>query len=106
MTVSHWRTGDGQTCIVGLIGEIDMTNVDDALAWIRDAADTTGCSRLEIDLSGLEFIDSAGVRMLIRARDHTLSRGAEMAVTKPRDMIYDVLELCGVASALGLAPRR
>ncbi|WP_162908090.1 STAS domain-containing protein [Allorhizocola rhizosphaerae] len=105
MTVSHRRTVDGATCTVALIGEIDMTNVDDALTWIRETVDTTGCSRLEIDLGELDFIDSAGVRMLIQARDYAMSHAAAMAVTQPQAMIYDVLELCGVASALGLAPR-
>jgi anti-anti-sigma factor len=69
-------TGAGGTTIAGLRGEIDLSNVpdvEDQLTEIGRAAEV-----LVVDLTNLEYIDSAGFGMLER-----LGRNLELRVVVP-----------------------
>jgi anti-sigma B factor antagonist len=54
--------------LVRLFGELDLATVPRAEAAIEEAEQHAGMG-IEIDLSGLEFMDSTGLRMLLRARE-------------------------------------
>jgi anti-sigma B factor antagonist len=103
MQATHTVSAEDLTCTVSLAGEIDMSNAEEALSWIRDAVDASGCSLLRVDLTRVEFLDSAGVRMLVMAHDHASAKGAVLTAVNPQRMIYQVLEVTGVAAVLGLA---
>jgi anti-sigma B factor antagonist len=102
MQATHMVSAEGSTCTVSLAGEIDMANVDEVLGWICGAVDDTGCALLRLDLAGLGFLDSAGVRMLVMAHDYVEAKGAVLKVVNPQPIIEQVLEVTGVADALGL----
>lgn len=104
MQATHTVSAEGPTCTVSVSGEIDMANAEEVLGWIRDAVDGSGCSQLRLDLAGVDFLDSAGVRMLVMAHEHARAKGAVLTAVNPRHMIQQVLEVTGVATALGLAP--
>ena len=102
MQAVHTVSAEDKTCTVGLTGEIDMANADQVLGWIRDAIDTSRCTVLRLDLAGLAFLDSAGVRMLVMAHEYATARGAVLTAVNPQRMIQTVLEVTGVSFALGL----
>ena len=102
MQATHTFSAEDSTCTVSLAGEIDMSNADEVLGWIRAALDDTGCVLLKLDLAGLEFLDSAGVRMLVMAHDHAAATGAVLMAVNSQPMVQQVLEVTGVAEALGL----
>ncbi|HZM74350.1 MAG TPA: STAS domain-containing protein [Candidatus Limnocylindrales bacterium] len=104
MQATHTVSAEDSTCTVSLAGEIDMANADEVLGWIRRAVDSSGCSLLRLDLAGLDFLDSSGVRMLVMAHDYVEAKGAVLRAVNPQDMIQQVLEITGVAAALGLPP--
>jgi anti-anti-sigma factor len=104
MQATHTVSAEGQTCTVRITGEIDMANAQEVLGWIREAVDDSGCVLLTLDLAGLTFLDSAGVRMLVLAHDHATAKGAVLTAVNPQPMIQTVLEVTGVAAALGLPP--
>lgn len=103
MRATHTVTADGKTCTVSLAGEIDMANAEEVLGWIRAAVDDSGCTRLQLDLAGLGFLDSAGVRMLVLAHDHAVAKGAVITAVNPQRIVQQVLAVSGVAAALRLA---
>jgi anti-sigma B factor antagonist len=60
-------------------GELDLAGVpelDAALRW----ADETDVAELELDLRGVTFIDSSGIRCVLDACHRTQSRGAELRI--------------------------
>lgn len=61
---------DGRTVAV-LTGELDMSNAEDVLARLVEAAGDTG--PFDVDLSGLAFIDSAGIGVLHRLNRHLIA---------------------------------
>jgi anti-sigma B factor antagonist len=105
MTATHAVSVEGKECTVRVVGEVDMANADEVLGWIRDAVDSADCSVLKVDLLRLSFLDSAGVRMLIEARDFARTKGAIMTVVNPQRIVYEVLQISGVAGQFGLAQK-
>jgi anti-sigma B factor antagonist len=94
---------DGVT-VLFVTGELDMT----AAADLRDAL-TAGCSRAEdrltVDVSGLAFMDLAGLRGLLTAHSWLLSKGrAGITVRGASGMVRRIFELTGFTSLLGDSP--
>jgi anti-sigma B factor antagonist len=56
------RRGPDGTPVVTVVGEIDMSNADKFRAALDQAA--AQGSRLVVDLTGVEYLDSAGVHAL------------------------------------------
>lgn len=56
------RPGPDGTPVVTAIGEIDMSNADRFRTALRQAAADRG--RLVVDLTGVQYLDSAGVHAL------------------------------------------
>ena len=86
--------------ILELSGEVDMSNphqLEEALATALEATD----ARLVVDLAGLEFIDSTGLRSLVRfhQRDQTET---EIVWRNARGQVAEVLEITGLGSVLEL----
>ena len=46
------------------------------------------------DLSGVSFIDSAGLGMLLSVRAHTSKHGVEMILRSPQDKVLRVFNAC------------
>ncbi len=88
----------GDTIVLSLRGELDLTS---ALVFERElrAAEETGPRRIVIDLSGLEFMDSTGLRALLLARDRAQSDGHELALRRGPRQVQRVLELTKTAEA-------
>jgi len=86
--------------ILELSGEVDMSNahqLEEALATALEGTD----ARLVVDLAGLEFIDSTGLRSLVRfhQRDQTET---EIVWRNARGQVAEVLEITGLGSVLEL----
>jgi anti-sigma B factor antagonist len=99
---SHQLTTADDGCVVALAGEIDATSAPDLLDWLRAAIDRPGCRNVEIDLSGLRFLDSSGIRSLIQAYGLARARGVRVHASNPQHMVRRVLQLTGVLQMLGV----
>ena len=55
---------------------------------------------LSIDLSALDYISSAGLRVLVSAQKMMSSRGGNMRLLSPTDDVYDVFEMTGLSEVL------
>ncbi len=89
------RTGTGQTLdeqppdpweLVTVRGEVDMANA----CQLVDAIEAAGTA--VVDLSGVTFIDSAGLHGLLRAQAAGRERGDAMILRHPSDAVRRVLE--------------
>jgi anti-anti-sigma factor len=75
------------------IGELDLAAFDRALeqlSWVFDEAGS-----LDLDLSRLTFIDSTGIRLLVRLRKG-LADEDEMILRSPPPNVLKVLEAVGM----------
>jgi anti-anti-sigma factor len=87
-----------------LAGELDMASVPDVRARL-DAALSEGVQELSLDLSGLTFMDSAGVELLFRLREDLAVRQVPLRLYVPEDaLIRRTLEVTdGGTELLALA---
>jgi anti-sigma B factor antagonist len=76
-----------------LIGELDLASYDQALDQMSWAFEGEGDVRL--DLSGLTFMDSTGVRLLIQIRNALEGKG-KLILLSPTDNVAKVLRLIGM----------
>jgi anti-sigma B factor antagonist len=89
------RMSDEQ-CIVDLSGEIDMLSADAVEKWLCDAGRTAGVTAVVADLSGVEFLDSSGVRALLRAKETLDLDGVAFSVVRPNAMVERILKILGL----------
>lgn len=72
--------------LVTVCGEVDMGNA----GQLVDAIELAGSA--VIDLSGVTFIDSAGLHGLLRAQEAVRERGDGMILRGPSEAVLRVLE--------------
>ena len=79
-----------------MIGELDLAVADRLSAHLDQlSSDRT---RVRLDLSRLEFIDSSGIRVLIRAAQHA-SRNGEQLIEFVREVTQNVETVIGLVGA-------
>jgi anti-anti-sigma factor len=88
--------------VASVRGEIDLSNADSTLRKLVDVVDEDS-DGLIVDLSGLDYLDSAGVRLLFRLGRAVSESGGSLRAVVPREAkIRRVLELADIESMLGL----
>ena len=85
--------------VIWLRGELDRLTADDLDAAVRELA-SKGAPQLILDVSELEFIDSAGLRSLSRAHNLLLDAQHELVVRRPNPSVLRLIELVGLNEVL------
>lgn len=92
----------GDEVILVLVGELDphtapilRSSVDDA---VSDATTT-----LVLDVAGLQFIDSSGLRVIISAHKVMADKGGRLVLRAPTENTRRLLEITGLAEHVDLA---
>ena len=95
MTIEIKR--NGQTTIIELVGRLDTTTAPALDKTINDDLGET--KNLIINLKGLEYISSAGLRVILGAQKKMQKVGA-MKVTNVCEAVMEVFEITGFADIL------
>ena len=82
--------------VISLRGEHDAFTTG-ALAETIAAATTRGKGDLVVDLSGVEFMSAATVRILLQTRERLLLQSRSLVLQSPSARAQRVLDLCGIA---------
>jgi anti-sigma B factor antagonist len=88
------------TVVVSLAGELDLYNANEVRDALVDAADRKP-ERLVVDLSGVEFIDSTALGVLIEARTRLDNRRAFL-LAAPGLEARRALEVSGLDRHFGI----
>lgn len=90
----------GETLVVAVAGEVDMSNADDLRAAIEGRMATP--RDLILDLSDVEYIDSAGIHFMFVLRKRLGARGQKVElVVPPGSSTEAVLRYAGALDELG-----
>jgi anti-sigma B factor antagonist len=92
----------GSTAIVRLAGELDLATAPELSEVLHGLE--PGCRRIILDVTGLEFIDSTGLRLAVTEHDRASMDGFEFVITGAAGPVLKVLRLTGLDVALPLAP--
>jgi anti-anti-sigma factor len=93
---------DGDTYTIRLSGELDLGNselLDEALV----EAEATDASRVLLDVEELRFIDSTGLRVILRATRRAEWSGDRLRLTRGRDYVADMFRLTALDRTLPFA---
>jgi anti-sigma B factor antagonist len=96
----HVSAISGDRITVAIVGELDMSNAEILLAWIGEAAAQYPDAVVELDMAEVEYMDSAGVRSLLRAHRQLREAGRVLRLTQASELVSGVLSTTGVLSIL------
>jgi anti-sigma B factor antagonist len=90
---------DGDRATVELRGELDMAGTD-RLRLALEQAEEPPNGLLILDLSMLDFIDSTGLEVLLRAARRAHDSGRRLIVARPSRYVRRLLEMTAIDQAL------
>jgi anti-sigma B factor antagonist len=93
----------GSEVVVHVTGELDLAGAGLLDQEMREVNDS-GASRIVLDLSGLEFIDSVGISLLLRLDADSRQNGDRLRVVPGSTQVQRVLRLTGVDRRLRFVP--
>lgn len=100
--VSVRRCADG-VALVTARGEFDLPTADLLKQALVDAL-TSGPDRLVVDVGGVTFMDSMGLRALVGGYRLACRQNTRFAVANPSAFMRYKLDAVGLADILGLPP--
>ena len=92
VTIEH----RGETLIAMANGRVDSTNADAFQEELNTAIDGNDHS-LILDLGGLSYISSAGLRVILLMAKTLRTKDAKLAVCSPSDPVREIFEISGFA---------
>ena len=82
---------------VALEGRLDTTTAPDLELELRENLE--GITELVLDLTSLEYMSSAGLRVLLSAQK-TMNKQGSMVIRGANDVIMDIFEVTGFSEIL------
>lgn len=89
----------GDVSVVSATGEIDVFTAPDLDAHLTDLQDA-GASRLVIDLSGVSFLDSTGLGVLVKNLKRARDAGGWIRLVITSDRVRKVFEITGLDASM------
>ncbi len=95
MTIT--KTQNGTALTVALEGRLDTTTAPDLEKALRDSLN--GVTNLTLDFARLEYISSAGLRVLLSTQK-VMNRQGSMKLRHVNETIMEILEVTGFTDIL------
>ncbi|MEV4418086.1 STAS domain-containing protein [Catellatospora sp. NPDC049609] len=92
------RRNDAGRLVVSVHGEIDLMTCELLSTELGEA--TKQSPEVLVDLSGVSFLDSAGIRVLVEAHQTAARVGHQLCVDNAHGWVERVLEVTGVRELL------
>ena len=93
----------GPALVARLTGEIDLSN-SEALGTAITETTPKHMEAVILDLGGVDYLDSAGIRLIYRLREQLRGRGQILSLVIPADSpAYDALRFAGVDRHIDMA---
>ena len=94
------KTAEDNKLTVAVKGRLDTTTAPELEEALH--AEMEGLNELELDFSELEYISSAGLRVLLATQKKMQGQGT-MTVTGVSDIVMEVFEVTGFCDILNIA---
>ena len=89
---------EGNTATVVASGEIDLSTVGELRSAVTTAAEDV--EKLRLDLTDVEFIDSAGLGGLLELRSTLRSRNVTLEISAGEGPVKQAMEITGLSELL------
>ncbi len=93
---------NGNVATIAASGSINTNTAPDFEKAVGEAFSDPEVTSVTFDFSNLEYISSAGLRVLMVAYKQVMAKGGELAIEGSSDEVMEVFEITGIADLLGL----
>ena len=94
------KTVEGSKASLELEGKLTVQTSPELGAEV-DALPAEVCD-IDVDLAGISYVASAGIRVLVATDKLAVSRGGRMRLMHPRDEVMEVFEMTGLAEVFSI----
>lgn len=95
MEILKKQSGDQLT--IALKGRLDTNTAPELEKGVGELKDV---KVLKVDLTNLDYISSAGLRVILTLHKNMSSNGAKLIVAHPKDEVMEVFDMTGFSSFL------
>lgn len=96
MTINVER--DFELVTLGITGRLDTTTAPNLESVVNELSEDT--KELVFDMSGVEYISSAGIRVLLGTYKKMNSSQGQIRIVKVNDIVREVFEMTGLSEML------
>ena len=100
MSFDYTIRRQGDTITVAPEGDVSLETTPVLREVLRQIVDSQGGGAIDVDLSAVGFVDSAGIGVLVAAQRAAAAKGSRLMVTSPGPMIRMVLQIAGLDGVL------
>ena len=93
------KTVEGGMAIFSLSGRLDTTTAPDLEKEIMSSTD--GITDLELDMQKLDYISSAGLRVLLAAQK-LMNKQGKMTIRNANESVMEIFEVTGFSDILSI----
>jgi anti-sigma B factor antagonist len=93
-------TRNGQVAVVAPTGELDLSGAAVLQAELDRLADEGELGGVVLDLRGLEFMDSSGLRLVVLADMQAREAGRRFALVRGDETVHRVFEITRMSDRL------
>ena len=90
----------GPTTVLALAGDLDPATAPLLEAALAEATAPGGVERVVLDLAGLAFLDSSGLRIFVTSREALAAQGATLALRSPSANTRRLLDVTGLGEII------
>jgi anti-sigma B factor antagonist len=102
ITITVDRGAAPETVRIAVRGEIDAATAGDVQTAILDELRQGRPSRIHLDMAGVTFMDSTGIRVLLLSMADAEQLECELRVGATTPEVYRVLEIVGLLEIFGM----
>ncbi len=93
-------TRNGTVAIVSPVGELDLSGAGVLEAELDRLIEDPGLSAVVLDLRGLEFMDSSGLRLVVLVDMKAREAGRRFSLVRGDDTVHRVFEITRMSDRL------
>jgi anti-anti-sigma factor len=93
----------GEVCVLRPEGRLDGATAP-VFEGDLSKAIAGGANKLLLDMAGLNYISSAGLRIVLQAAKQMKSKGGRLALCSLKEQIKEVFDISGFSGLLDIAP--
>jgi anti-sigma B factor antagonist len=87
---------DGEALRAVIEGELDLTTEAELVDCVTSAVEASDATSIVLDVHRVDFIDSSGLRSLLRCRDHAERHGRSTRLAVSEGPVTRLLRAAGV----------
>lgn len=95
------RTENGTEVTLSLSGRLDTVTAPQLEEKIQESI--SGTEKLNLDFKNLEYLSSAGLRVLLTAHKAMVKSGGQLEIRHVNEVIHEVFEVTGFLDVLNIA---